>query len=491
MLRRRSSGMAAAIAWSFASLASVGAAQLGVPRTNDVLVYVNYRQGDPDVGASEVGEFRDAVNAAVHLPHQPRAIVLQRYRAGTWWDLVLIPGARTFEDAQAAFFTAYQSVLASSVVLLDKVPISADGLPRGVGMTMMAVRGPDGFAKGEIATVLPEGDLPIVMSIASVVNVQVPPMLLVTQSKCPSSATGHDDPCQPDQHQLAFVSANMNAPPTGVTVAVLDTGVDANHPDLVNKIVATSPSLTDGGGGHGTHVAGIIAAEAKNGIGIRGVEASARVLSYKVIDPNVQGDSAVIAALDDIASRAATDTSIRVVNCSWTNNPASTASPVQESKLADLGKMGIVVVAGAGDSGNPNNVYAVYPAGYRLTNLIAVGGTEESGPGRCWSNYGGTVSIVAPGCDILSTINGDYARVSGTSMAAPHVSAAAATLFGICPKLAAADVKTALEQSATLASGWTTATSSLGVLNVAAAIKFVQGMSVCQASMNPGSVPPN
>jgi thermitase len=235
------------------------------------------------------------------------------------------------------------------------------------------------------------------------------------------------------------INANwINAPTTttGVLVAVIDTGVDYNHPDLVGKVTkgydfvnGDSDPMDDMG--HGTHVAGIIAAKANNGnYGIAGVSWNAKILAIKALSSSGWGSSYDIA----LAIRAAANnSSVKVINMSLGGSDDSTVErEAVEYAVVTKGKL---LVASAGNNGN--SAYN-YPAAYSVIYPGRVLAVAAHGPDHCkasFSTYGTWVSISAPGTDILSTVpisvpvawsgTGFYS-LDGTSMAAPHVAGAAA-----------------------------------------------------------------
>jgi hypothetical protein len=235
------------------------------------------------------------------------------------------------------------------------------------------------------------------------------------------------------------INANwINAPTTttGVTVAVIDTGVDYNHPDLVGKVVkgydfvnGDSDPMDDHG--HGTHVAGIIAAKANNGnYGIAGVSWNAKIYAIKALSSAGWGNGYDIA----LAIRAAANNSaVKVINMSL---GGSDYSSVEKDAVAyAVMTKGKLLVASAGNSGT--NAYN-YPAAFSIDypgRVLAVAAHE---PDHCkaeFSTYGTWVSISAPGTEILSTVpisvpgiwsGTGFFFLDGTSMAAPHVAGAAA-----------------------------------------------------------------
>jgi thermitase len=229
---------------------------------------------------------------------------------------------------------------------------------------------------------------------------------------------------------------------TPVTVAVIDSGIDFTHPDLTANyggginFVAPGSAPTDEHG-HGTHVSGTIAAALNNLTGnpaeeegVVGVAPNARILAYKVCTPDGHCDDFLIQQ----AIAAAIAAGARVINMSL-GGPDYSLS--MNDAVQDAWNAGLVIVAGAGNDGN---TAPFYPAAY--DNVISVGAFDEDHRRASFSNYGSLVDISAPGNVILSsypmaacvltTVPGDtgcYTWLSGTSMATPHVSGAAALVW--------------------------------------------------------------
>ena len=255
--------------------------------------------------------------------------------------------------------------------------------------------------------------------------------------------------------QLGFESARAAVDPSTVTVAVVDTGVDADHEDLAGAVlpgwdaIAGQPGADSDPYGHGTHVAGIVAALAGNGVGGSGAAAGVRILPVRVLDANGQGWSSTIA--DGI--RWAADHGADVINLSL---GGTTPSGVSDAAIDyAVNTRGAIVVASAGNdyqNGNPTEYPAADP------DAIAVGASTASGTRASFSNTGSYVTLAAPGTSILAPCpQGDticsagsgYARLSGTSMAAPFVSAAAALLRAARPAASVAQVRAWLTSTAT------------------------------------------
>lgn len=228
----------------------------------------------------------------------------------------------------------------------------------------------------------------------------------------------------------------------GVEIAILDGGIDARHPDLRGKIVAQRDFVDEDGVaedssfGHGTHVAGIAAASTSNGEGIAGGCPGCGILVGKVVEYGEGYDS-------DIAEGIvwAVDEGAEVVNLSL---GAPMQSNLLEEAIAYAKSKDVLVVAAAGNFapfGNPK----IYPAAY--SDAMAVAATNVKDERDSYSSYGNWVDVAAPGVRIYSTLpKGKYGYDSGTSMAAPHVSALAGML--IAEGLQSAKARTKIEGTA-------------------------------------------
>jgi len=251
----------------------------------------------------------------------------------------------------------------------------------------------------------------------------------------------------------------------GVIVAVLDTGVDKNHPDLRGRVLPgidffNQDTDPDDDHYHGTHIAGIIAANANNGIGIAGVAPEAQILPIKVLDHNNRSNQ-IQTALDHLAQAIvwASDQGARVINLSL-QSPQSSQQLLKAIRYAE--KKGVVIVAAMG---NHRHNKVMFPAGYAtLSNVIAVSAIQPDQ--RIWegSNWGRWVSLSAPGYKIMSTLPSSlppaaqrlsdktedqlYGLSTGTSQAAPYVAGVAALLLSQNPRLTPQQVKHILMKSA-------------------------------------------
>ncbi|MBI3563783.1 MAG: S8 family peptidase [Elusimicrobia bacterium] len=209
----------------------------------------------------------------------------------------------------------------------------------------------------------------------------------------------------------------------GAAVAVIDTGIDATHPDLAGQVVGgvnvTDPARPDAWAddeGHGTHVAGTIAGKGLNG-GLAGVAPRAKLYAVKVLDKDGNGNySDVIAGI-----QWAMDHGIKIANMSLGADEGS--EPLHRAVQAALAK-GLLIVAAAGNTGGSVG----YPGAYPET--VAVAAADSSDHVAPFSSRGPEVTYIAPGVDILSTkMGGGSLTLSGTSMASPHVAGMAALAY--------------------------------------------------------------
>ena len=233
----------------------------------------------------------------------------------------------------------------------------------------------------------------------------------------------------------------------GITVCVVDTGINYNHLDLNANYVSgydfvngDSDPLDDNG--HGTHVSGTIAAEA-DAAGVIGVAPGAKLIVAKVLDSAGSGSySNVIAGINWCK-----DNSAKVISMSLGGSSGSTAL---QSAVDTAYANNILVVAAAGNSGNfkGKGDSVGYPAKYN--SVIAVAATDSNDKRASWSSTGSKVEISAPGVSVTSTWLGTtgYNTISGTSMATPHVSGVAALIWSSNPGLTSAQVRNLLDSTA-------------------------------------------
>jgi len=243
-----------------------------------------------------------------------------------------------------------------------------------------------------------------------------------------------------------------------VAIGVIDTGVDYKHPDLMPNIwrnpeeipgngidddnngyiddIHGINAITHSGNPmddhyHGTHVSGTIGAAGNNGMGVVGVAPQVKIAACKFLSSNGSGAiSDAISCLQyflNLKTRAKNPANIVATSNSWGGGPASKA---MFDAIKAHEEQGILFIAAAGNSSLDNDSNNTFPANYDLPNVISVAATDHNDHLASFSNYGlRTVHVAAPGVQILSTTpNANYGSLSGTSMAAPHVSGLVAVL---------------------------------------------------------------
>lgn len=282
-------------------------------------------------------------------------------------------------------------------------------------------------------------------------------------------------------------------------VAVIDGGIDFTHPDLAanrwanarerennrdddnNGLVddlrgwdwvARNNRITDPGG-HGTAVAGIIAAEGNNGEGVAGVMWRAGLMSLRVLDAAGTGDvAAAVEAIDYAVEEGA-----HVINLSWGTGGESAA--LREA-VERAGRRGVLVVCSAGNDARNVDGAPYYPASFKLPNVVAVAATDNGDRLTAWSNWGTlAVSVAVPGNDILTTqAGGGYRTVTGTSAAAPLVSGIAGLTKSSRPAAGAADLRAAITNGARRVAGLDGVVAARGVANSAGAIQALGEMTL-------------
>ena len=292
---------------------------------------------------------------------------------------------------------------------------------------------------------------------------------------------------------------------TGVTVAVVDTGITADHEDLAGQVavnadevvgngldddnngfkddvtgwdfISNDPTPQDGHvyqdgswAGHGTHVAGTIAAVGDNNTGVVGVAPAAKILPLRALGNNGSGSTSGIAAAFDYAG----DMGVKVVNASL---GGGFSNAIKSTIAAHPNTLYVVA---AGNDGENADVYSdAYPCALPLDNIVCVGATDGNDVRASFSNYGLTsVDLFAPGVSIFSTANGStsaYRYMSGTSMASPHVAGAAALELAARPSATAWELKQALLISVDAKPQLTGLSVTGGRLNADRAVVAVNG----------------
>ena len=224
-------------------------------------------------------------------------------------------------------------------------------------------------------------------------------------------------------------------------IAIIDSGVDADHPDLASKLMTGRNFLdgsvnTDDTHGHGTSVAGAAAAASNNGTGISGVAWASPIMPLQVFNSTTSALYSTIAS----AITWATDNGAKVINISMAG---STSSLTMENAINYAWNKGVIVVASAGNS---STSAPYYPAACK--NVVSVSATTSSDLKASWSNFGATVDVAAPGASIYTTTKGGgYGSVNGTSFSSPITAGLVALIWSANPTLTNAEVVDILLQN--------------------------------------------
>ncbi|OGR44044.1 MAG: hypothetical protein A2X28_04815 [Elusimicrobia bacterium GWA2_56_46] len=250
----------------------------------------------------------------------------------------------------------------------------------------------------------------------------------------------------PEEKEIPWGVMRVNAPGVwnatmgeNVKVAVIDTGVDYTHPDLArnyaggyNAVKPGTPPLDDHG--HGTHVSGTIGA-VRDRQGVAGVAPNVKLYGVKVLDANGSGSYSNIVA----GIQWAADNGMQVINMSL---GGGSGTPALAAVMTAAYKAGVTIVCAAGNDSGPVNFPAKYP------EAIAVSASDSSNRIASFSSRGAEIAFIAPGVDVYSTYKGgSYKKLSGTSMASPHVAGLAA-LAAASGAGAPAEVRAALKKAA-------------------------------------------
>ncbi|MBA6354863.1 MULTISPECIES: S8 family serine peptidase [unclassified Colwellia] len=259
-----------------------------------------------------------------------------------------------------------------------------------------------------------------------------------------------------------------------VIIGVIDTGVDHTHPDLMAN-VWTNPAEISGDGidndgngfiddmhginaitgvgdpmddaGHGSHVSGTIGATGNNGLGVVGVNHNVSIIGCKFLSASGSGSlSDALTCIDYFVDLKNNGINVRATNNSWGGGGFSQAL---SDAITSSEEANILFVAAAGNDAYDNDAQSSYPSGYPHDSVLAVASTTRTDSMSSFSQWGlTTVDLGAPGSDILSTVpGGGYASYSGTSMATPHVTGAAALAWSVNPELSAIEMKALLMSS--------------------------------------------
>jgi subtilisin family serine protease len=280
---------------------------------------------------------------------------------------------------------------------------------------------------------------------------------------------------------------------SSIVVAVIDSGMDPNHPDLSANLwtnaaedqgtagvdddhngyvddvhgwnfIEDNNVVMDSGIYHGTGVCGVIGATGDNGTGMTGVCWKVKIMPLRAFGDLTTSDTIVLSAIDYAMSFP----EVRIINASWGGPDGSMGDALSEA-IQEAGRRGILVMAAAGNNAVDLKDQPFYPASYPHNNIVSVAAIAPQGGLASFSDYGSTVTLAAPGFDIYTTAaNGSYLYDFGTSFATPIVSGAAALLLARQPYLRPPRVRDWLVQTSRHTSSLTGIRLGGGLLNVQA-----------------------
>ncbi|GAA4351604.1 S8 family serine peptidase [Kangiella taiwanensis] len=257
-----------------------------------------------------------------------------------------------------------------------------------------------------------------------------------------------------------------------IVVGVIDTGFDYNHPDLqaniwVNPNEIAGNGVDDDGNGyiddvhgisaindngdpqdtglHGTHVAGTIGAVGNNGVGVTGVSWNTSMVGCSFLGSQGGTLADGIQCIDYMVDLKTRGVNIRVLNNSWGGGGFNQSL---KDAITSADNAGMLFIAAAGNDARDNDTSDSFPSNYDVPNVMSIASTTSTDELSSFSQWGANnVDMGAPGSSILSTVPGGYDTLSGTSMATPHVSGAAALVLSADPSLTTAQVKDMLMTS--------------------------------------------
>jgi subtilisin family serine protease len=312
---------------------------------------------------------------------------------------------------------------------------------------------------------------------------------------------------------------DLTAGSPAVVVANIDTGVRYTHEDLAANMWKNPGEIPNNGidddsngfvddyygydfffndpdpvdeNGHGTHTSGIIGAVGNNGVGVVGVNWNVRIMAIKIYDSDGFGTTSamLINAYNYVRMMKDRGVNIRVTNNSYGGcDEACDYDQATKDALDAMGDEGILNVFAAGNEASNNDITPAYPASYTSPSIVAVANSNSSDAKNPGSNFGvESVDLAAPGTGILSTFNGSnssYGTLTGTSMAAPHVTGAAALLSAYDQSLSAASLKASILNNVDTLPNWNGVVKTGGRLNV---FKALQNPTVCTFGLSTQSV---
>ena len=356
------------------------------------------------------------------------------------WSCIFVPAGFASQSSAASnktFVAADDQHVTNQIIIRFKA--SASPNQRQIANTTIISQ----IRKLNISLVeVPVGQLDSILS-----DLQINPDVLYAEPNYLVNAqdTIPNDPDWENQYNLKAIHApqgwDLDRGSSFSTIAIIDSGLDLTHPDLMSKLVAgydfvDNDDIAQDEYGHGTHVAGIAAAVSNNAQGIAGVSWGAKLMPVRVI--NEYGSGTALNVANGIIW--AVDHSAQVINLSLGGqNPSKAMKDAVDYAITK----GVIVVAATGNYGS-NSI--LYPA--RFDGVIAVGATDEFNNHADFSNTGAEIDLVAPGVNIYSLgIGNNYFYDTGTSMSTPHVAGLAAILVGL-PGNSSALVESQMKNSA-------------------------------------------
>jgi len=327
----------------------------------------------------------------------------------------------------------------------------------------------------------------------------------------------------PQMYGLSKISApaawDITTGSSTVVVADIDTGMRYTHEDLAANVWTNPGEIPDNGidddgngfvddvhgydfrfndpdpwdeHGHGTHTAGTIGAVGNNSLGVVGVNWTVSIMPIKVYSAaaNDSTSAMLINAYNYVRMMKNRGVNIRVTNNSYGDCPEACGYDQATKDAIDaLGDAGVLNVFAAGNANRNIDTSPFYPASYTSPSIIAVAASELNDNRASFSNYGPTtVDLAAPGALVLSTYflsDSSYLPISGTSMATPHVTGAAALLSSLNPNLSVASLKATLMNTVDVLPQWNGVVKTGGRLNIANAL---QNQTVCTYTLGGNSV---
>jgi subtilisin family serine protease len=263
---------------------------------------------------------------------------------------------------------------------------------------------------------------------------------------------------------------------SNVMVAIVDTGIDKNHPDLKGSIVAEYNAITGGDNadddhGHGTHVAST-ACGLQNGFGVAGMSWKCNLIAAKFLNSRGSGTTSDAIKAISFLNNYAKQNNVRIIaNHSW----GCGGGAAMEKVLRDGIEAGVFHVGAAGNSNRNNDKFSCSPGSYSddMVNVIAVAASDRNDNKASFSSYGkSSVQLAAPGVDILGARHGTSSHIAwrGTSMATPHVAGLASLLLHRNPQMAARELRSRIVNFTRKDSGWEDYVSSGGILDAHASL---------------------